>query len=58
MFKMQFKTGNSSFGDYPELEISKTLRAIATKISMGAFEGKIKDENGNTIGEYLYKRDE
>ena len=55
MFKMQFGTGNDSFFDNPEIEISEILNHVGNRIKSGIFNGTIKDSNGNEIGSYLYK---
>ena len=52
MFKMEFKTGNAAFEDYAEQEISRILKEIADKVENGSTGGKVRDINGNTIGEW------
>lgn len=55
MFKMQFKTGNDAFAEYPKIEIFNILNHVGNRIKKGIFNGTIKDSNGNEIGSYLYK---
>jgi hypothetical protein len=49
---MKFKTGNAAFEDYAEQEVSRILKEIADKVENGSTDGKIRDINGNTIGEW------
>lgn len=56
MFKLEFSTDNSAFGDEGALglqkmnEVSRILQAIATKVGTGYVSGPVKDINGNTVG--------
>lgn len=52
MFKLEFRTGNAAFEDCAEQEISRILKEIANKVEDGSTGGKVKDINGNTIGEW------
>ena len=53
MFKMKFKTGGAAFEEpYKEMEISRILEDISTKVNCGYSSGKIMDINGNCIGEW------
>jgi len=52
MFELKFKTNNATFEDYVEQEVSRILKEIANKIENGSTGGKVKDINGNTIGEW------
>ncbi|WP_372395284.1 hypothetical protein ABMY26_06660 (plasmid) [Azospirillum sp. HJ39] len=52
MFEMTIDTGNAAFGDAPEYEVARILRAIADKVEGGWLEGKAIDINGNTVGEF------
>lgn len=53
MFKLSFKTGNDAFQDgNKEYEVSRILKELAEKVENGSDGGKIKDINGNTIGEW------
>ena len=52
MFELKFKTNNAAFEDYAEQEVSRILKEIANKIENGLTGGKVRDINGNTIGEW------
>lgn len=53
MFELSFKAGNAAFEDgNKEYEVSRILKEIAEKVVNGSTGGKIKDINGNTIGEW------
>lgn len=51
-FKLEFKTGNSAFGNDPTVEISRILGFIAGHVKNGNTEAVIRDVNGNVIGKY------
>lgn len=53
MFKAQFTTDNAAFDDSPASETAMILRHIAAQIESGeAFDGPIRDSNGNRIGQW------
>lgn len=53
MFRIKFETDNAAFkGRHGHIETVRILREIAEKIVDGHLEGKIRDVNGNTIGEW------
>lgn len=60
MFKLEFKTDNEAFYDLnAESEISRILMVIQEQVSDFAplshgVREKIRDINGNTIGEWFY----
>lgn len=58
MFKVEFSTGNAAFADDPDGEPARILREIAKKLADGARDGNIRDANGNTIGWWLYRRED
>jgi len=53
MFTLKFSTDNDAFQGYnKEYEITRILTEITEKVQNGYTEGKIRDINGNTIGEW------
>jgi len=55
MFKLQFSTDNAAFeDDAKDLETVTILREIADKIERGTMAGRVRDSNGNTIGEFKF----
>lgn len=54
MFRIQFDTENEAFYDQPREEIARILADVTAKVRAGKLEGKILDENGNTIGEWKW----
>lgn len=70
MFKIEIKTGGAAFrsdyitdknGDYildPEAkEVRSILKVISNCLTNGQTEGKLKDINGNTCGEWKYEQE-
>ena len=56
MFKVKIKIWNAAFDDEGKaMELSRMLKEVASKIERGFYQGKIKDINGNTVGEYSIK---
>lgn len=52
-FTVNIAIGNAAFDDDPRPELSRILFKLAKDISsLSAGKGKIRDENGNTVGEY------
>ena len=54
MFTLKFDTDNSAFDDAPREEIARILKEAAEKVIYGENDGKILDENGNTIGKWKW----
>ena len=53
MFTINFETDKSVFSSYPEVECARILVKIANDLNNGgAYEGSIRDINGNSIGSY------
>lgn len=50
MIDINFRTGNDSFGDSPEIEAARILRELADSLENGLLDGPIRDSNGNTVG--------
>jgi hypothetical protein len=51
MFVIKMKTDNDAFGDRPEYEIARILRALADKVeSTGQLDWGLMDYTGNTVG--------
>lgn len=52
MFKLTIKTDNAAFADDPEAELARILADVAERVADGEMSGKLRDANGNTVGEY------
>lgn len=52
VFTLRIKTDNAAFGDEPHYELARILAELASKVGEGATEGRIRDENGNHVGEF------
>jgi len=57
MFKLKFDTDNDAFAPAPGFEIQRILKKIAQRAVDKEIGGKIMDINGNTIGDWEFKRD-
>ena len=56
MFSLTIKTDNAAFADPgPSGELVRILHAVASHISAGRMSGKVRDINGNTVGEFAYE---
>ncbi|MCY1283629.1 hypothetical protein D9M68_822480 [compost metagenome] len=51
-FTLQIECGNAAFGDVAEHEVAALLRNVAKRLVGGEMSGKIRDTNGNSVGEY------
>lgn len=49
---ISFKMDNASFDNHPEFEASRVLLTVGQKILHGETVGKIRDTNGNYIGDF------
>jgi hypothetical protein len=60
MFIVKMKIDNEAFGDRPEYEIARILRALADKVeNTGRLDWGLMDYNGNTVGAaHNYERPE
>jgi len=54
-FEMNINTMNAAFDEAPEMELSRILREVASKLECGIESQNIRDINGNTIGEFNAK---
>lgn len=52
MFELEFSTDNAAFTDGAERESARILEDITQKLSTGVNQGKVRDYNGNTIGQW------
>jgi len=53
MFKMKIKIWNAAFDDEGiQTELARILRFVAKEIEAGIYNDKIRDINGNEVGEY------
>jgi hypothetical protein len=58
MFRLEFKTGNAAFDEFPQYEVIRILREQADRIEADAlypgFKRGVLDANGNRIGTVEY----
>ena len=52
MFKLNIDTENSAFENYKVEELTEILEALIDRINDGQTEGKLRDRNGNTVGDF------
>ena len=53
MFKLKIETGNAAFEDpYKAEEIGRILHLASIRLRQGETSGKLRDSNGNTVGEF------
>jgi hypothetical protein len=51
-FFAEINSSNAAFTDDPHSELARILRELADKIERGDDGGKLRDVNGNSVGEY------
>lgn len=51
-FKLEFSTSNAAFEDNLEMESHYIVLGVAEAIREGRRSGKVRDTNGNTVGEW------
>ena len=51
-FVIEIDQDNAAFEDSAASETARILRSVARRYEGGDLEGDIRDENGNTIGQY------
>lgn len=54
MFELNFRTDNEAFDIEGPREVARALSAVAALVDAGAISGRVRDINGNTIGEWSY----
>lgn len=54
MFSIKIETTNAAFDDNPEHQLGLLLDKVKTEIEFGFTSGKLRDINGNTVGEWNY----
>jgi hypothetical protein len=52
MFSLIIATDNAAFDDAEASETARILRAVADYLESGYLDGKARDANGNTVGEW------
>lgn len=52
MLKLQFDIDNAAFDEDTEREAAAVLQHVVDALINGECSGKIRDKNGNTIGEW------
>jgi hypothetical protein len=55
MFTLSIETDNAAFADDPKAEIARILRETADKLETGRYVDKLRDGNGNTVGNVMYE---
>lgn len=53
MFKLSIELGNAAM-QTPE-DVAHALHEVIVALDVGRTEGKIRDENGNTVGTWSFK---
>lgn len=54
-FIVEIETGNSAFGENPEIEVARLLLQTAHRVEAnGEKSGKLKDGNGTTVGRFKF----
>lgn len=59
MFVLKMRTANAAFTEYgdPAPEVARLLRATADRVEAGHDEGRLRDVNGNRVGEWELTED-
>jgi hypothetical protein len=57
-FTLNIDCDNAAFGDEPENEIIRLLNEVAERLGRGFYSGKVRDVNGNTVGDFDLEVDE
>ena len=55
-FRLWIELGNDAMRN--EQQLSEAVKAVAVRLSQGADEGKIRDANGNTVGQFSIMEDD
>jgi hypothetical protein len=55
-FEMSFDMDNAAFEDQPATEAGRIINQTARKLMNGETEGKVRDINGNIIGQWSVKK--
>lgn len=58
MFKITIKTENAAFEGDVSSEVARILETVARKIRNGETSGKLRDINGNKVGEFYFDTDD
>jgi hypothetical protein len=59
MFTLTFNTDNDAFADGNcDREIARICRDVAQRLGNGQSFGKVRDVNGNAVGEFAYHADD
>ncbi|MCP4597020.1 hypothetical protein [Neptuniibacter sp.] len=53
-FLVEFNIDNDAFKISPEEETAKLLRLVGERVLQGEVVGRIRDTNGNTVGEFEF----
>lgn len=51
-FTVTIRLGNDAM--QTQEDVARALRTVAAKLDTGETEGKIRDDNGNTVGEFKF----
>lgn len=52
MLKVEIKTDNAAFSDNSNAELARILRELAKRIENGEQHGRLRDLNGNKVGQF------
>lgn len=56
-FTLKLNCDNAAFDEQPEETVADLLRQVAGRVAWGEPAGKIRDINGNTVGEFEFQFD-
>lgn len=56
--KLSITIESDNIGTSTDDAVARIVHGIASKIAAGHEGGKVRDENGNTVGEWSYERNE
>jgi hypothetical protein len=57
-FILTVKTTNAAFEDDAPTEVARLLRDVAERLEDGSVSGKMRDVNGNTVGDFGFTTEE
>ena len=51
-FKAEITMDNTPSGDYPTIELARTIENLADRVYFGDNSGTLTDTNGNSVGQW------
>ncbi len=52
MFTLKIETENAAFAEDGSSEVARILRDVASRLDRGETDGRVRDANGNTVGDF------